>query len=75
MIQDTAMVFECSQNDFWLNMVPTTELPDGRLGDDGPLASKMYGPFGSLKRLGVLLTTDFRTLVRDSCLWTSGRKS
>lgn len=44
-----AMVFECSQNDFWLNMVPTTELPDGRLGDDGPLASKMYGPFGSVE--------------------------
>jgi len=44
-----AMVFECSENDFWLNIVPTTETEDGCLGDGGPLAAKTYGPFGSVE--------------------------
>ena len=29
-----AMVFECSENDFWLNMVPTTETEDGCSGEE-----------------------------------------
>ena len=40
-----AMIFECSENRFWLNIVPSTELPDDTLGDDSPLAAKTFGPF------------------------------
>ena len=40
-----AMVFKCDESQFWLNIVPTTETPNG---DGSPLASETFGPFTSV---------------------------
>ena len=39
-----AMIFQCDESKFWLNIVPTTETVSG---DDSPLASETFGPFVS----------------------------
>jgi hypothetical protein len=42
-----AMVFQCDESKFWLNIVPTT---DTLTGDDSPLASETFGPFLSVEQ-------------------------
>ena len=37
-----AMVFQCDESLYWLNIVPTTETISQ---DDSPLASETFGPF------------------------------
>lgn len=40
-----AIIFQCDESKFWLNIVPTTETASG---DDSPLASETFGPFTSV---------------------------
>jgi len=42
-----AMIFECDENKFWLNIVPTTETESG---DASPLAAETFGPFTSVSQ-------------------------
>jgi len=52
-----AMVFQCDEGSFWLNMVPTTETLSG---DDSPLAAKTFGPFGDVQEARSYASDNFQ---------------